>query len=75
MTEDEAKTKRCCGGILMHSMDAAGLTVKVSDFCIASNCMAWRWTIPPTELDYTDGAPKPYKNNNPVGYCGLSGKP
>ncbi len=47
MTEDEAKTKLCCGPILGSATalaiaqgSGAGATAK----CAASACMAWRWS-------------------------------
>lgn len=39
MTEDEAKTKRCCGGRDCGSPGPDGATM-----CIGSACMAWNWT-------------------------------
>jgi hypothetical protein len=87
MTEDEAKTKWCpqarCAAenVRGHLLDAAGFNrmnhdagwTSAGSRCIASDCMAWRWsprygtnpenpaeamTLPPTD-----------------GYCGLSGVP
>ena len=78
MTETtEAKQKICCGGVMMRITDATGLTVNVSDRCIASECMAWRETFrKATKEDvrvcdlYGVGSDIPTG-----GYCGLAGKP
>lgn len=71
MTEDEAKTKACCGpegcGEEMPPTDVitAGHFVRHSGkegrFCIGSRCMGWRWIT--GHLIDTDG------------YCGYAGKP
>lgn len=74
MTEAEAKTKWCpFVRILVDSehwqtnrptvrMDESSMPV---DYCIASNCMAWRWSR--------------QKNIGPgissMGYCGLASRP
>lgn len=38
MTEAEAKTKACCKG--------SEYTVRNNGPCVASRCMAWRWSEP-----------------------------
>jgi len=76
MTEDDAKTKKCCGRVYVHVTDVCGLTVKVSDTCIASNCMAWReiiteeWVDPPTNSTV---ATESHWVQTIGGYCGLAG--
>lgn len=78
MTEDEAKTKICCGPLLpVHVEIKAGIfredgSVQIGR-CIGSQCMAWRWEakfgVDPnnpanaTKLPPTDG------------FCGLAGRP
>ena len=66
MTEEEAKTKGCCGpnpaGVYRDELDPH------TRYCEGSACMAWRWTgdIPerhPDQVSVHDG------------YCGLAGKP
>ena len=66
MTEDEAKTKMCCGPPGQNAM-AAGLHVNaevVETFCTASACMAWRWEHK-----------TPVAASRKFGFCGLAGRP
>jgi hypothetical protein len=81
MTEDEAKTKACCGPPAVFLMMAinAGIEPKVGDGnCFGSSCMAWRWTVAQgvkLERHEFDGS---VTDQTPVqghGYCGLAGKP
>lgn len=46
MTEDEAKTKLCCGSPAMAAARyyASGADVQTPAKCEGSACMAWRWT-------------------------------
>lgn len=69
MTEDEAKTKACCGPWL--AVDEGGN-------CIASACMAWRWTFSPRQAEHAaKDAPMAHSKSPFVarGYCGLAGSP
>jgi len=59
MTEDEAKTKRCCG--------VGGDTYNGVQWCIGSACMAWRWQMTVNK----DGSIEDEKE----GFCGLAGEP
>ena len=59
MTEDEAKTKICCGPMYADFM-----------MCMGSGCMAWR----PTGLECV-AATKDNVTYSPSGFCGLAGKP
>lgn len=45
-TEDQAKTKACCKG--------TGFTVANSGSCVASSCMAWRWSRAKETQTYLD---------------------
>jgi hypothetical protein len=87
LTEEEAKTKWCPfarpvvaetlkalivpqGRTLEYKTD--GMLTTVDQSCIASACMAWRWA--------TDGeawaAANPHpRQPDPLGYCGIAGKP
>ena len=62
MTEHEAYKKTCPMGV-----KASGN----GSFCIAFNCMAWRWggrgNTPQTQIKHAD--------KEIEGYCGLAGKP
>ena len=58
MTTEEAATKWCP----MRKDREAGVT----NCCISTNCMAWRW-----RTKYVQG--EGYENTN-QGYCGLAGK-
>ncbi len=77
LTEDEAKSKRCCGPkgcgeLALGTADhAAGVR-----FCIASICMAWR------KVDQVGIGPNGEKRERDLdgrtkwvdrGYCGLAG--
>jgi len=75
MTEDEAKTKRCCGP------EGCGFVGNDKErYCIGSQCMAWRWIK--IDRDYkfgpADDEGKMKVLSSPIteyGYCGLAGKP
>jgi hypothetical protein len=76
MTEDEAKTKVCCGSPVVvgpilaaafHSQ--SGSPVKADTKCVASDCMAWRWK------EGLDKDPKDGHFKKLFGYCGLAGPP
>ena len=78
MTEDEAKTKMCCGppgtNTIMHAIEVGA---DVADTCcIASGCMAWRWNV---EKGYqqmaADWTPADTTKTAPHGFCGLAGRP
>ena len=85
MTEDEAKQKWCPFARVSSLVDgethpAANrlqtLDHEVVSYCIASDCMAWRWVG-----SHHDGTPPTIstdENENRKlikGYCGLAGKP
>lgn len=64
VTEEEAKTKQCCGGRGCGRTET-GSDGRIWSRCIGSACMAWRWqdNLSP-EHQRGDG-----------GYCGKAGKP
>ena len=81
MTEDEAKTKTCCGP------DGTGYANDqpfAARWCLASQCMAWRLTETSVTVDgvgkivpdQTAWGPGYRQKNIPNGgYCGLAGAP
>jgi len=82
VTEDQAKTTRCCGpnGCGEVRDDMRGLPDNAPRYCIGSACMAWRWELTDRghrvfqtkglEVLIQEAAP-----NKLTGYCGLAGKP
>lgn len=80
MTEEEAKTKRCCGSdtcgvcsttekIEMQNGSVVHVALRM---CIGSACMAWRVTPQSTEIKENG---RVQTTIAPTGYCGLAGKP
>jgi len=78
MTEEEAKAKMCCGPLHFSSTDPNGQR------CIASACMAWRWSRK-ANPDYREANiwpdARPFHMREPTvqdcenGGCGLAGAP
>jgi len=70
MTEEEAKTRSCCGPLHFDG---------VFEGCVGSNCMAWRWTTDSLYLAFEGIPPEPvfrkHDKESLRGYCGLAGKP
>lgn len=82
-TEDEAKTKECCGApaivraLMAQVLANAGTDPKTlppelqeqlkNSNCIASQCMAWRW-------EYWSSGTTADERNKTFGYCGLAGE-
>jgi hypothetical protein len=67
MTENEAKTKYCCGPLLLAETWINEEAIKAehemkTGRCLASACMAWR-------RDYEEDS------LGKDGYCGLAGRP
>jgi hypothetical protein len=65
MTEDEAKTKLCCGPLQVATQMVQHLN-NIPAKCIGSACMAWRtsgWTRAEDRTMIL------------LGYCGLAGRP
>jgi hypothetical protein len=78
MTEDEAKTKICCGPPGTNTMIHAIEMQSDADICcIASGCMAWRWDTDAWTLAFDDKGPLTRRKDydEPQGYCGLAGRP
>ncbi len=80
MTEDEAKTKWCCGTpmLLLALAEQAGDEVFPGDGkCVASACMAWRTRL--EKVEDGDAVPGGVYTKAPMvrtgGYCGLAGTP
>jgi hypothetical protein len=81
MTEEEAKTKACCGPSYcgkivdrwreMNRNDESYL--RTNRVCIASACMAWRWEW--EKGDMNDQAPEQWRVSTTIGYCGVAGRP
>lgn len=72
-TEEEAKTKWCPHAVASHTDPRAGFHNDgrpIQFPCIASACMAWRWTIAPAYI-----GPERTMSHEAYGYCGLAGKP
>lgn len=46
-----------------------------SAFCIASECMMWRWRSYRVDFSGTDMKTENVAENGTLGYCGLAGKP
>jgi hypothetical protein len=86
MTEDEAKTKACCGppAVAAAAYYRAGVACDAPMHCIASACMAWRvrhqWLDnaqqEPSWVTYAPYAfePGPGQERD-HGFCGLAGDP
>lgn len=71
VTEEEAKTKICCGDEGCGQVVIVKVGLVEDNYerrCIGSACMAWRW------LDGTiyNGHPR---EPEALGYCGKAGKP
>ena len=74
MTEDEAKTKVCCGPPHIGAVAKGDTQIR----CIASACMAWRWSFSPRAAkSAAEEAPMAHSRSPFVakGYCGLAGSP
>lgn len=72
MTEDEAKTKICCGPLHQPEFQKIGevsISTPMLRNCLGSQCMAWRWT------PQTDPLGRPTYVRETEGYCGLAGSP
>lgn len=79
MTEEEAKTRDCCGPrmlatafLLPHDRSAGGGLINRAARCIGAECMAWRWRKVPNpdwqDKSYIGGFPRtnPY-SEQPAG--------
>jgi hypothetical protein len=90
VTEEEAKTKLCCGPPMQHAIAKlhAGLITATDAekdvLCVASGCMARRWAEEKNaeaeaafEATCPTGASMGCEvtGPSPVGYCGIAGRP
>jgi hypothetical protein len=86
MTEEEAKMKWCPNVRLVADpqlyTNRGRTPEKAAAFmCLASECMAWRWTWTTDSLFVSfEGIPpepvfRKYDKEHLHGYCGLAGKP
>ena len=80
MTEDEAKTKRCCGPEGCgeeHSANTTGFTT--ARYCIGSACMGWRFSLTAKPTPHSTGGITEMVHtitlSTTEGYCGHAGKP
>lgn len=78
MTEDDAKTKACCGPCVSHRpLSIVDDQMNKVPRCVGSACMAWRWAFvfdAPTD----ETVVKPsigYGRSDKEGYCGIAGSP
>ena len=85
MTEDEAKTKICCG----PPQVAAQMMRARPAYCAGSACMAWRWDKPIRKMrnmetgvervvlggePYIPNVEQTFEEQNSNGYCGLASR-
>lgn len=88
MTEDEAKTKMCCGpqivamATLISAPTGAVEMTRDAGRCVASACMAWRWRALPGVCEKMVQDPTATASvqihtwmEAGDGYCGLAGAP
>lgn len=80
MTQDEAKTKWCPfanARVIRWDKSQTDVNIAVwvgpktnelSNQCIASNCMAWRWKAIIIDIETQE------QTKDSQGYCGLAGK-
>lgn len=54
-----------------------GFVIKAAVTCIGPQCMAWRWATPVSVSGdrLINPASQPGQPIEPLGYCGLAGKP
>lgn len=71
MTPDEARKRWCplaVTGIYSSNRHRDGTPAPAS-YCIADDCMAWRWSLSPRQAERSAA----YGKTEPYGYCGLAG--
>jgi hypothetical protein len=90
LTEEEAKTK-WCPAVRMETdgegvqnrrqglSDSSGVGTQPWNKCVASRCMAWRWRRTYTDIALSNipegDRPVGIDPGDPVGFCGLAGRP
>jgi len=78
VTEEEAKTKRCCGpnGCGRLQDDLSGSPDNAPRYCIGSACMAWRHApVSFTQVNDNGKTVQIEGRSYTDFYCGLAGKP
>ena len=72
MTEDEAKTKRCCGpeGCGDSADSGSPYYDDIGRCCIGSKCMAWRWEMTPIRAAEVNA--RGDAKAKASGHCGLA---
>jgi hypothetical protein len=87
MTEEEAKTKACCGSYMIaaaiatadYSRTGAPRPDAINGYCIGSACMAWRWetrqTNPVHPMMAVSMDYQPIYEATDQGFCGLARAP
>lgn len=82
MTEDEAKTKICCGPLHQPEFQKIGeiaVSKPMPRNCVGSACMAWRWNEGMALLkgEFPDGTTTEIGHkclSEALGHCGLAGR-
>ncbi|WP_454021255.1 hypothetical protein [Azospirillum sp. Marseille-Q6669] len=81
MTEEEARTKWCPHARASDQADPPSSVNRVRTnkpdgdcLCVASGCMAWRWSEEDCTPPGSNGIGEPVEAHA-VGYCGAFGKP
>lgn len=89
MTEEEAKTKDCCGPDdcgehIYETLDDGRVQDTGQRFCAGSQCMAWRWSdeykLAADGSMFSASAKEDQIKKGPLtlvqpGYCGIAGQP
>ena len=90
MTEDEARTKWCPHARLLTASERdrvePGLPVGYNRHpstvgvifgaarCLASDCMAWRWSVTPIEAERANADERNSVKAVATGFCGMAGR-
>lgn len=79
MTEDEAKTKVCCGPLHQPEYAKIGEIAESKPSirnCIGSACMAWRWEDVRWVRPENNAGTREYElvPRSNLGFCGLAGR-
>ena len=71
LTEDEARARKCHRRL----RDVNGPISHEHGYCIASECMAWRFSGFLEKGEECPVSGITVQEHTPTGYCGLAGKP